>query len=335
MRSFPGKGIAQRAFRRAARLAARAASPFRHSDISIFHEFVPPPTGGGHQFLRALKREWEQRGFRVETNSISGTTRACLLNSFNFDVDRFRFLRRDGCRMIHRVDGPLALYRGFDDGTDRKIAEWNREFAHGTVMQSRFSLRAHAELGLTFRDPVVIPNAADPEIFYPSEKPTDPCGRKLRVISVSWSDNINKGVETYEWLDRNLDFNNIEYTFVGRLPTALKNIRMISPIPSRELADLLRQNDVYLTASRNDPCSNSLIEALSCGLPAIYLKSGGHPEIVGEAGLGFVEAWEILSFLERLSTEYESFQMKIQVPRIEDVASRYLAFLGVSETRDG
>ena len=97
----------------------------------------------------------------------------------------------------------------------------------------------------------------------------------------------------------------------------------------------LRQNDVYLTASRNDPCSNSLIEALSCGLPAIYLKSGGHPEIVGEAGLGFVEAWEILSFLERLSTEYESFQMKIQVPRIEDVASRYLAFLGVSETRDG
>ena len=330
MRSFPGKGIAQRAFRRAARLAVRAAAPFRHCDISIFHEFVPPPTGGGHQFLRALKREWEQRGFRVEINSISGTTRACLLNSFNFDVDRFRFLRRDGCRTIHRVDGPLALYRGFDDGTDRKIAEWNREFAHGTVMQSRFSLRAHAELGLAFRDPVVIPNAADPGIFYPRKRFESLNGRKLRVVSVSWSDNRNKGVDVYEWLDRNLDFSRVDYTFVGRISETMRNIRVVQPMASRELADLLRTHDVYLTASRNDPCSNSLIEALSCGLPAIYLKSGGHSELVGEAGLGFDSADEIPQLIDRMVGEIGNFRQKIRVPQIEEIAGLYLTWLGIN-----
>lgn len=330
MRSFPGKGIAQRAVRRADRFAARAAAPFRHCDISIFHEFAPPPSGGGHQFLRALKREWERRGFRVEVNSVSGTTRACLLNSFNFDADRFRFLRRVGCRTVHRVDGPLSVYRGTDDGTDRKIADWNREFAQGTVMQSKFSLQAHAELGLAFREPVVIPNAADPEIFFPPERRSDPKDRKLRVISASWSDNRNKGADAYEWLDRNLDFNRVEYVFVGRLPAALKNVRILPPMPSGELAELLRNHDVYLTASRNDPCSNSLIEALACGLPAIYLDSGGHPEIAGEAGLAFKTAEEIPALLDRLASNLGEYREKIQVPRIADVAERYLRVLGLA-----
>ena len=329
MRSFPGKGIAQRACRRASRLAARAVAPFRHADISIFHDFAPPPAGGGHQFLRALKREWERCGFRVEVNSISGSTRACLLNSFNFDAERFRYLRRAGCRTLHRVDGPLATYRGFDDGTDRKIADWNREFAQGTVMQSEFSLRAHQAMKLEFREPVVIPNAVDPELFHPPKERANLQGRKLRVISASWSDNRNKGADIYEWLDRNLDFSRVEYTFVGRMASELKNIRVVPPVPSHELAEFLRENDVYLTASRNDPCSNSLVEALSCGLPAIYLKSGGHPELVGKAGLGFDTAEEIPSLLDQMGSALDGFQNQISVLSMENVAGRYLEVLGL------
>lgn len=328
MRSFPGKGVFVRTGRAAGRMAARAAAPFRHFDISIFHDFAPPPAGGGHQFLRALKREWEQRGYRVEINSISKSTKACLLNSFNFDADRFRFLRRDGCRIVHRVDGPLAAYRGFDDGTDRNISEWNREFAQGTVLQSRFSLEAHTKMGLSFCDPVIIPNAADPEIFYPPKQAGNPAGRKLRVVSASWSDNRNKGADVYEWLDRNLDFGQVEYTFVGRLSSPMSNIRVVAPMPSCELADLFRAHDVYLTASRNDPCSNALIEALSCGLPAIYLTSGGHPEIVENAGLGFCQKEEIPALLARMASGMEGFRGSIHISRIEDVAVRYLAVLG-------
>ena len=329
MRSFPGKGIAQRALCLASRLAARAVAPFRHADISIFHDFAPPPAGGGHQFLRALKREWERRGFHVEVNSVSGSTRACLLNSFNFDAERFRFLRRAGCRTLHRVDGPLATYRGFDDGTDRKIAAWNQEFAQGTVMQSEYSLRAHRAMNLGFREPVVIPNAVDPEIFHPPQERANLEGRKLRVISASWSDNRNKGADIYEWLDRNLDFSRVEYTFVGRMASELKNIRMLAPMSSHELAERLRENDVYLTASRNDPCSNSLVEALSCGLPAVYLNSGGHPELVGKAGLGFDTAEEIPSLLDQMGPDIDRFRKLIIVPDMEEVADRYLAALGL------
>jgi glycosyltransferase involved in cell wall biosynthesis len=67
-----------------------------------------------------------------------------------------------------------------------------------------------------------------------------------------------------------------------------------------------------------------LLEALSCGTPALYLKSGGHPEIVCQAGLGFDSEEEIPALLEKISEEYESYQRNINVPSIQQVTSRYL-----------
>ena len=118
------------------------------ADVAIFHVDAPPPSGGGHQFLRALEGELRRRGLAVEQNRISGATPCCLFNSFNFDERRLRRFARDDVRLIHRVDGPIGVYRGFDDGTDRRIVATNTELADATVLQSRFSLEAHERLGL-------------------------------------------------------------------------------------------------------------------------------------------------------------------------------------------
>ena len=95
-------------------------------------------------------------------NRISGATPVCLFNSFNFEFARLRRFARRECRMVHRVDGPIGVYRGFDDGTDQRILEINHALADATVFQSRYSLERHSELGLELRAPVVIPNAPDP-----------------------------------------------------------------------------------------------------------------------------------------------------------------------------
>ncbi len=303
------------------------ASPTPDADISFFHDFVPPPTGGGHQFLRALWREFERRGIRLENNTISKTSRACLFNSFNFNFKRLRQLRRPGCRMIHRVDGPLAVYRGFDDGTDRKIWTVSWKLADATIFQSQYSLAKHRELGFDFANPSVIPNAVDPAIFHPQGRIPFSDNRKIKLISVSWSDNVNKGAPVYQWLDDHLDWGRYEYTFVGRSPARFRNISMLSPMASEELAKELRQHDVFITGSSNDPCSNSLIEALACGLPALYLDSGGHPEIVREAGFAFQDAIEIPKLLSRLIADYGQRQSFIRLPSISETADKYLRAL--------
>jgi len=299
------------------------------ADVALFHEFAPSPSGGGHQFLRALVRELEGRGVVVEPNRISAGTPACLFNSFNFDFRRIRRFARRGARMVHRVDGPIGVYRGFDDGTDARIAEINAALASATIFQSEFSLAKHRELGFELREPVVIQNAVDPRIFHPPAVREPLEGRRVRLIASSWSDNPGKGAETLTWLDRNLDLDRFELTFAGRPPIAFEHFRALGPLDSGALAELLRIQDVYVAPSRDDPCSNALLEALACGLPAAYRQSGGHPELVGDGGLPFRVDDELGDVLDRLVAELDERRAAIATPSLTSVADRYLEALDV------
>ena len=295
--------------------------------MAVFHEFRPPPYGGGNQFLLALVGEMRRRGLEVETNQLSAGTRACLYNSFNFDFRRLRRFARDDVRMVHRVDGPIAVYRGFDDGSDERIGEINDELAQATVFQSAWSLAKHRELGFDLRNPVVIHNTVDPGVFHPPETWPPLEGRPLRVVATSWSDNPRKGADVLQWLDRNVDPARVELTFVGNTRLTFERIRHVAALPSQGVAEVLRANDAYLAASHDDPCSNALLEALACGLPSAFLRSGGHPELVGDAGIGFDDPEELPAVFERLRGELDLRRETIRVLPLSEVADRYLEVL--------
>ena len=297
--------------------------------IAVFHDFAPPPTGGGHQFLRALMAEWKRMGIEVVVNALPESTEAVLINSYNFSPDLLRRLDDREVRIVHRVDGPLQVYRGFDDGTDLEIARLNREFASVSIFQSEFSRRENDRLGFGLLPGPVICNAADREIFMPREKGAPGRDRPIRVIAASWSDNPNKGLDVFQWLEKNLDTSRFQFTFVGRAQIEFKNLRHIPAVPSHKLAELLQKNDIFLTASLNDPCSNSVIEALTVGLPCVYRRSGGHPELVREAGVGFDTPEEIPEALEMVARDWSSFSGEIQVSSICEVAQSYLEVLAL------
>jgi len=329
------KSLTPAQIRRAARVLARRghaeADWLRtrrgRADLAIFHEFAPPPYGGGNQFLLALVQEWRSRGLVVEVNRLSGGTPVCLYNSFNFDFARLRRFARGGVRMVHRVDGPIGVYRGFDDGTDRRIVEVNGAFAAATILQSHYSLEKHRELGFELRNPVVIRNAVASSIFPPPAPRAPLSARRRRRFATSWCDNPRKGADVLAWLDRHLDFDSFEVTFAGNTKERFERIRVVGPLASEPLADLLRIQDVYLAPSRDDPCSNALLEALACGRPAAYLRSGGHPELVGEAGIGFDDPEELPAVLEGVAAELDVLRAAIRVPALPDVADRYLEVL--------
>jgi len=329
------RGAAFRA-RRAAEAAVRELDTEVHrlryrrrgaADLALFHEFAPPPTGGGHQFLRALVAELERRGLVVEVNRISAGTTTCLFNSFNFDFRRLRRFARDDVRFVHRVDGPIGAYRGFDDGTDGRIAEINRSLADATIVQSQYSLDAHRALGIDLVDPRLIVNTVDPVVFHPPVERDPVADRRVRVIATSWSDNANKGADVLEWLDAHLDDERYELTFLGRSQSPFQHIRAPGAITTAEVAGALRRHDVYLAPSRNDPCSNALLEALACGLPAVFRASGGHPELVGEAGIPFEEPSEVPDALDRLVAELDDRRAVIRITPLAEVADRYLEAL--------
>jgi hypothetical protein len=69
-------------------------------------------------------------------------------------------------------------------------------------------------------------------------------------------------------------------------------------------------------------------------LPCLALRSGGHPELVGQGGFAFSSEQEALELLERLVDEYEARQAKISVLSLREVALRYLVAMGVTIEAD-
>lgn len=293
-------------------------------EIAIFHEFHKPPYGGGNQFLIALEKELKKRGQSVGRNKVGNNTKIVLFNSFNFDFDKLKGTKKryPNLKMIHRVDGPISTYRGESIEIDKKIYELNHDLADKTIFQSNYSLNKHHELGLDFKNASVITNAVDQKIFNANDRKK--FGGKIKLIATSWSNNPQKGGPTLAWLDEHLDTSKYELTFVGRTKNVFKNTKVIDAVPSEELAQILKQNDIYIAPSENDPCSNALLEALACGLPSAYRLSGGHPELVGGAGEPFTHNESLILAIDKIASNHAFYEAQIKPRTIAQATDQYL-----------
>src|SRR5262249_49139999 len=72
-------------------------------------------------------------------------------------------------------------------------------------------------------------------------------------------------------------------------------IEWVGPYAQSDAVPLYQRGDILLHTKVNDPCPTVVIEALSCGLPVVYSRGGGVPELVGDdAGVGIhaEHGWE-------------------------------------------
>jgi hypothetical protein len=300
--------------------------------IHIFCNLTDKPWGGANQFLKALRRDFTSRQMYCAQPEQADVI---LFNSFLFgsyepllwELLRFK-LQYPEKLLICRLDGPIWLIREKDLALDKIIYLYNQMLADGTIFQSEWSRRENYRLGLgQNRFETTILNAPDPALFNQDAPHPFTAGRKVRLIATSWSSNWKKGFAAYQWLDQHLDFQRYDLTFIGNTPVAFQRIRHIPPLASHELAGQLKAHDIFITASQKDPCSNALIEALHCGLPAVAYDDGGHPEIVGQAGALFQQPAQIPALLERIVADYAAYQANIRLPTIADVGRRYADFM--------
>ena len=292
--------------------------------IHILYKFVEGPWGGGNQFLKALREYFRKEG--VYSESLEDAD-IILFNSHHCLDELFKVKKKYPNKiLIHRVDGPIFYARGKDKVVDEIIFQFNNLFADGTVFQSSWSREKNYEIGMR-KSPyeIIIMNALDPNIFN-CEGKRQFNDNKVKLVATSWSANIRRGFDIYQYLDEHLDFNRYEMTFVGNSPIEFKNIRWVKPVPSPEVANILREHDIYITASKNDPCSNSLIEALHCGLPAVARNDGGHPEIIGEAGALFENEAGAIDAIEKVAQNYKYYQARIDLSALDEVGQKYHEF---------
>ena len=64
-------------------------------------------------------------------------------------------------------------------------------------------------------------------------------------------------------------------------------MHVFTPKHDKELADIIKENNIYLTASLIEPGGNHQNEGLNCGLPVLYLNSGCMEEYCKGYGLDY------------------------------------------------
>lgn len=294
--------------------------------VHILYPVTTSPTGGGNQFLKGLRSFFKEQGVYEQSPDKADVV---MFNSYQYTDWAARVKKRHPEKIfVHRIDGPIRLYNNMRDKRDDIVYAANRFLTDGSVFQSVWSQQKNWQLGLlpsTYN--IVISNASDPAIFYPQNRTESRKSGKIRIIATSWSSNWRKGFAVYQWLDENLDFRLYEMVFVGNSPITFKRIQPIPPLTSQELAEELRKSDVFIIASQIESCSNSLIEALHCGLPVVAFNGSSYPGIVGKAGELFERSEQIPSLLKKIIQNYDSYQSNIRFPTMKEVGKAYYSFM--------
>ncbi|MBN1493699.1 MAG: glycosyltransferase family 4 protein [Candidatus Omnitrophica bacterium] len=298
--------------------------------IHVLYKFIDGPWGGANQFLKELKR------YFVEKKLYTDDPRDADIILFNSDQRSVRAGLRElymltsttNAVMVNRVDGPIALRNIGFERFDTVIADLNNVLFDGCVFQSEWSFLRMHECAEALKPPhVVIHNGASRNLFYPRRNGTAGNNERIKIIATSWSKNYRaKGFDIYEYLDNNLDLTRYAMTFVGHSPIEFKNIRKQEPVDSETLGTILREHDIYITASINDPCSNALIEGLVCGLPAVVRNSGGHPELIGKGGVVFNDTADIIKAIDTVAADIAGYKEHLPVFDFCKVANEYLEF---------
>lgn len=293
--------------------------------IHIHFPFQETAAGGGNNFLRSLAEEFAQSG-----NLASSVEQAdVILFNSHHDIKGLIGIKKKYPikKFLHRVDGPMSVYTSRKDRRDSIVSMANNSIADGTIFQSHWSRQENEKLGLvSTKNSIVIYNAADPAVFFPAANRQEFKNQKIKLVTTGVSANPNKGLEALRFLDQALDFERFTFSYIGTPPTAFKNIVVLPPVPNKNLGALLRDQHIFIFPSKFEACSNSLIEALSCGLPSVVFGGTSNIELVRDKRLHFTVPEEIPSIIENLISQYDNFKGDIKILTRQKVAEEYVSF---------
>ena len=268
--------------------------------ISIGTKIKEGPWGGGNLFAINLSNYLKSKGHEVTNNLDDENIDIILITEPRKTSESSSFTHVDIMKYIQLVNKETLVVHRINECDERKNTNFVNQYlieanevADYTVFVSKWLMETYLSQGLNEKNNTVILGGANSNIFNPSGfKPWDRKS-KLKIVTHHWGAHWNKGFEIYEKLDQMIGDSNykdkIEFCYIGNLPNKFKfrNSQTIKPLSGEALSNEIKKNHLYLTASINEPSGNHHIEAAQCGLPILYINSGGTPEYCEGYGIEF------------------------------------------------
>jgi len=152
------------------------------------------------------------------------------------------------------------------------------------------------------------------EVFYRFRKDNNK-NETISLITHHWSPNPRKGYALYQDLDSEINNLNMKFTYLGRLQPgiSLKNAKYIPPIgDNNQIAKILSEHNIYLTASEEEAGANHVLEAMAAGLPVVYRDNGGSiNEYCSDFGESYSTFEEMINIIKVVNSNYEFYKKKV------------------------
>jgi hypothetical protein len=282
--------------------------------IAINVNSIETSWGGGNQFIINLKNYLIKKKCKIFNNLKHNDLDIILIidprwrnQHLNFTVGQsisYRTHINKNTKIIHRIN---ECDERKNTNFINKILKRTNYLVNHTVFVSEWLKNVHNWDWLNKENTSVILNGSNRKIFFPKKNKL--LNKKIKIVTHHWSNHWMKGFKYYLKIDKLLESseysNLISFTYIGNLPknNFFKNTIHIKPLNGIDLRNELVKYDFYITASENEPGGNHNNEAVLCGLPILYLKSGSMDEYCKDVGIAF----DNHNFVEKLTYFIKNF----------------------------
>lgn len=300
--------------------------------VCISRKPVSGPWGGGNLFVKGMSELLSSKGHEVFYDLVPNIDYIIMIDprpsSYGIDAnDIFNYRHKNPkTKILHRINE--CDKRKGSSGLDEILLQC-AELSDDVVFISQWLQEYFKKKGYQGKSSVIY-NGCNTKDFTPDEDTKNL--NEIHLVTHHWSNNILKGYDFYKELDDECVKNNWKFTFIGRFNETIKtkNIKMIGPHTGKELAEKIKLGNIYLTASKWEPCGMHHIEAAACGLPILYHEDGGGiNEGCERYGESFRTIDEFKNKLTKIVENYEDYQGSIRKYdlSIEKCCQAYLSLM--------
>jgi SAM-dependent methyltransferase len=255
-------------------------------DVYIpFHKHLA--VGGPSTFMQNLEMYLSSIELKTKTDLQSSQT---IFFPVQHDTSELQSFKNRGGKIIQRLDG---IYYPQKHGQDfsylnAMIKDIYENYTDFIVFQSDYSKKQCFAMFGEKEDSrySVILNGVNKKMFYQGDH------HRLDKSKVRFITTGNfRNVDMIEPLVRTLDDLRNSFSFQLSIAGPITNENLISllnrdyiqyegNLNQHEVSELLRRSDIFLYSHLNPPCPNSVIEAVSTGLPVVGFDSGAMSELL-------------------------------------------------------